>query len=90
MYQASQDESYLDLALRVAAELERRAVTDDAGCRWPQAEHRARPDFVETQTGYMQGAAGVGSFFLHLAEVLGGTPAKIVFADSPFAASRAG
>lgn len=84
MYRATSDRSYLDLAFRTADELMRRATSDEQGLRWPQAEHRARPDFIETQTGYMQGAAGVGSFFLHLASVLGGEPAKIVFADCPF------
>ncbi|MFK7914803.1 MAG: lanthionine synthetase LanC family protein [Pseudomonadales bacterium] len=84
MYQATQDNAYLQLALRVADELEQRATQDETGYRWTQAEHRARPDFVETQTGYMQGAAGVGSFFVHLASVLGDFDAKIVFADCPY------
>ena len=33
----------------------------------------------------MQGAAGVGSFFVHLATTLRGAPIKIAFPDSPFA-----
>ncbi|MEM9621929.1 MAG: lanthionine synthetase LanC family protein [Pseudomonadota bacterium] len=89
VYKARGDEQAFKLALRVADELCRRAVTDNDGTRWPQAEHRARPDFEETQTGYMQGAAGVGSFFLHLASVLAvpaasASPTKIAFADNPF------
>lgn len=84
VYRATGDEGALDLALRIADELERRAKVDDTGCRWPQAEHRARPDFIETQTGYMQGAAGVASFFVHLSTVLSGDPKKIAFADNPF------
>lgn len=84
LYTASKDQAYLDLALRVADELEKQATVDETGYRWIQAEHRARPEFVETQTGYMQGAAGVGSFFVHLASVLGGFDAKIVFADCPY------
>lgn len=83
-YRDTGDKNALDLALRIADELERRGVHDDKGYRWPQAEHRSRPDFIETQTGYMQGAAGVGSFFVHLATTLKGEPQKIVFADSPF------
>ena len=67
-----------------ASEDWQRSTHDENGYRWSQAEHRARPDFVETQTGYMQGAAGVGSFFVHLASVLGNFEAKIVFADSPY------
>ena len=36
---------------------------------WTQAEMRILPKYTQTQTGYMQGAAGMGSFFLHLARV---------------------
>ena len=84
MYRATGDEFYLDLAHRVAAELERRAEGVEAIC-WPQAEHRSQPDFIQAQTGYMQGAAGVASFFVHLATTLDGQPVKIAFPDSPFA-----
>lgn len=90
MYQSTKDATYLELAFRVADELEQRATQDEAGYRWTQAEHRARPDFVETQTGYMQGAAGVGSFFIHLASVLGDFDAKIVFADCPYGNANPG
>lgn len=89
-YKETKDTSYLNLALRVADALEAQATSDASGTRWPQAEHRARPDFIETQTGYMQGAAGVGSFFVHLASVLGEFDAKIVFADCPYARPVAG
>ena len=33
---------------------------------WPSSEHRVRPDFIQTQTGLMQGAAGIGLFLLQL------------------------
>ena len=33
---------------------------------WTSAEHRVQPDFLQTQTGLMQGAAGVGLFLLQL------------------------
>ena len=32
----------------------------------------------------MQGAAGVGSFLLHLATTLDGKPVKILFPDMPY------
>lgn len=84
VHKDSGNDAALELATRIADELLARAKTDDSGMRWPQAEHRARPDFIQTQTGYMQGAAGVGSFFLHLAAALGGKSSKIIFADCPF------
>jgi lantibiotic modifying enzyme len=60
--------SWLTMAHRSAAVLETTSAIDD-GCRsWTQAEHRARPAFVQRQTGYMQGAAGIGSFLVHLAD----------------------
>lgn len=80
------DESYLELADRVAQEVLSRAVDDGTHCKWPQAEHRSSPEYVQTQTGYMQGAAGVASFLLHLATTLDGKPVKIQFPDSPYGA----
>ncbi len=84
LYRAGGDPFYLDLAQRVGDELVRRSKGDADTCCWPQAEHRTQPDFIQTQTGYMQGAAGVGSFFVHLATTMGGAPVKIQFPDSPF------
>ena len=78
------DARYLDLARREAAVLAARGVPRDGGLCWPQAEHRERPKFIQTQTGYMQGAAGIGSFFIHLHTTLAGAPVKIAFPDTPF------
>ena len=44
---------------------------------------RIRPEFTQTQTGYMQGAAGMGSFFLHLATIED-NPVKIPLLATPF------
>ncbi|MEM6999940.1 MAG: lanthionine synthetase LanC family protein [Pseudomonadota bacterium] len=84
LFRATGDQFYLDLAQRVAAELLRRAEVVGDGLCWPQAEHRTQPDFVQRQTGYMQGAAGVASFFIHLGSTLMGQPVKIQFPDSPY------
>lgn len=75
---------YEALAGQIAAHLLTRAQVQDGRYCWPQAEHRTQPDFIQTQTGYMQGAAGVGSFYLHLATTLDGAPVKIQLPDSPF------
>lgn len=85
LYASTRDPRALDLAVRIGAELDRRSVAPVEGQRsWPQAEHRQRPKFLQAQTGYMQGAAGIGSFFLRLASVLGDTPSpKIRFPDIP-------
>ena len=70
---------------RVAADTLRRATVDGDGLKWVQAENRIAPEVVVAQTGYMQGAAGVGSFFLHRAAAAQGAKPGIVFPDSPFA-----
>jgi lantibiotic modifying enzyme len=54
------------------------------GIRWTGAEHRVRPKFLSTQTGYTQGAAGIGMAFLHSAALLRGSPRRIVLPDSPY------
>ncbi len=83
-YRTTRDARYLDLARREAVVLiERSTAVADGRC-WPQAEHRERPKFIQTQTGYMQGAAGIGSFFAHLHTTLAGAPVKIAFPDTPF------
>ena len=51
---------------RVVANTRSRATDDESGLRWAQAENRVSPENVVAQTGFMQGAAGVGTFFLQL------------------------
>ncbi len=68
----------------IAADLLARATTDADGLRWVQAEHRVRPQLRLAQTGYMQGAAGVGLFFLHLDGARSGRPPRVVLPDSPY------
>jgi len=75
---------YRDLAERIETAVLAASVLDDGKRSWPQAEHRNRPDFVESQTGYMQGAAGIASFLLHLATIDAVTNSKIPLPDSPF------
>ena len=51
---------------RVITNTRSRATDDEKGLRWVQAENRVSPENVMAQTGFMQGAAGVGTFFLQL------------------------
>ncbi|MEM7205386.1 MAG: lanthionine synthetase LanC family protein [Planctomycetota bacterium] len=71
----------LDVAAGLAEDLRERATHDERGARWPQAEHRVRPDLIVAQTGYMQGAAGVGIFLLHLDGARRGRRPAIVLPD---------
>lgn len=84
LYEHLHDPSHLDLAERVARELIRRSHLQEGRRSWPAAEHRTREDFIEAQTGYMQGAAGIGSFLLHLATSKSDIEAKIHLPDHPF------
>jgi hypothetical protein len=61
-----------------------KATRDASGLRWIQAEHRVRPELLIAQTGYMQGAAGIGMLLLHLDAFEQKKRASIVFPDSPF------
>ncbi len=60
-------------------------ATDDAdGLRWVQAENRVSPEDMVAQTGFMQGAAGVGTFFLQLDALDRGARWKFPQPDTPF------
>lgn len=74
----------LAFALHLGDYLRGEATEEAAGARWIQAENRTQPENVVAQTGWMQGAAGVGAFFLHLDGVEKGRKARIVLPDSPF------
>jgi lantibiotic modifying enzyme len=55
---------YLAFARRMTDQLLAKATTDAKGTRWVQAEHRAKPELLIAQTGYMQGSAGIGTLLL--------------------------
>lgn len=56
---------YRQIVERVAANTLERATAEGDGLKWIQAENRVSPNDVIAQTGLMQGAGGVGIFFLH-------------------------
>ncbi len=69
---------------RVVANTMQRAHDDATGLRWIQAENRTQPENLVAQTGFMQGAAGVGTFFLQLDAFEQGTDWKFGQPDTPF------
>ncbi len=83
MAQRTEEAQYYDLAKRCAAMIIANATRQGDCCHWPQAEHRARPDFVQHHIGLMQGAAGIASFLIHLETRLKGEPVKIPLPDWP-------
>ena len=84
LYRTSGDPEYLAYAQRVAANTLQRATEDDRGLRWIQAEHRVQPELLIAQTGFMQGAAGIGSALLRLHLVERGKDVVIRLPDSPW------
>jgi len=84
LHRSTGNPAYLDVARRIAAVIIKGSTVDGSRRWWEQAEHRSRPHFVESQTGYMQGAAGIGSFLLHLATNDEVDVAKIPLPDVPF------
>ena len=74
----------LQLALALGRDLLARAERVQGGLRWVQAEHRVRPELLQAQTGYMQGAAGVGLFLLRLDGQQMGRPPALRLPDDPF------
>jgi lantibiotic modifying enzyme len=77
-------EEYLRFARRLTDQILAKGIHGDSGLSWPQAEHRTRPDFLQAQTGLMQGAAGIGLWLLHLHLYERGQTAQIKLPDNPF------
>ncbi|MEU7690184.1 lantibiotic modifying-like protein [Microbispora hainanensis] len=89
LYAATGHEPYLGFARTLAIDLIGRATAgDEAGFRWYQAYRRLRPGEVTADTGYMVGAAGIGTALLHLdATERAATPRRLILLpDNPFPA----
>jgi lantibiotic modifying enzyme len=84
LYGVAKDPKYLDFARRMTDDLVARATRDDRGTRWVQAENRVQPDNLVAQTGYMQGAAGIGTWLLRLDLAQKGRAPFVRFPDSPW------
>jgi lantibiotic modifying enzyme len=84
MHRTYGDRKYLAYARHVADNALGRATTDGRTEKWIQAEHRVKPELLIAQTGFMQGASGIGTYLLHLDALERGTRPRITFPDSPF------
>jgi len=77
------DGAYTSFARRVARNiLDRATPTAGGGLKWVHAEHRVKPEYVYAQTGYMQGAAGIGMLLLRMDAEAQGREFRLP--DSPF------
>jgi lantibiotic modifying enzyme len=84
LYQVTRKTDYLEFARRLTAQILNRSTQESGGMKWIQAEHRSRPEFLQAQTGLMQGAAGIGLWLLRLDAFEEGRAARIVFPDRLF------
>jgi len=88
LWVATGDADYLAFARRSAAVMLSKANDlDGQGNRWYQAWTRTKPWEVTVETGYMIGAAGVGSALVHLHLAEEGRYQAILFPDKPFSAT---
>lgn len=78
------DPEALAFARRVGEVLLSKATPAGDGLKWVHAEHRVKPDYVYAQTGYMQGAAGIGMLLLHLDAVERSREWGFRLPDSPY------
>lgn len=91
LWAATGKDEHLTFARRVANQTLSRATDHDGkGPRWYQAWTRTQPGSVAAETGYMIGAAGVGSALVHLHLATQGRYDAILFPDNPFPAHAAG
>ena len=84
LHQSLHDATTLPYARRVTADLVARATAVEDGLAWVQAENRTEPENLVAQTGFMQGAAGVGTMLLQLDAVERGERPLVTLPDSPF------
>lgn len=84
LYRETGDRRYPDFAKRLTDHILRSAAPDGSGLKWIHAENRVSPRDVKAQTGYMQGAAGIGIWLLRLDAAVAGRPSRLRFPDSPW------
>jgi len=85
VYLATHDSKWLEAAKEGSDELLKAADVNDGNYRWVQVETFVRPDYAIAQTGYMEGASGIGMWLLHFGAALAGSHRPvIIFPDDPF------
>ena len=88
LYNITKKRDYLDFARHLTNDLLARTTKVEGGMKWIQAEHRVRPEFLQAQTGLMQGASGIGLWLLRLDAFDHNRIPQIIFPDNPFSIVR--
>jgi len=84
LHKLTKSREYLDFSQRMTAQVLKAGTRDEKGLYWVHAEHRVRPQDVFAQTGWMQGAAGIGAWFARLDGFEQKREPAVVFPDLPF------
>jgi hypothetical protein len=85
MQRMTQNTEYGDFVDRLHVDLLKRSSDEDGALKWTQSEHRVLPELLVAQTGFMQGAAGIGKYFLHMDSMsTEGNSPEILFPDAPY------
>jgi lantibiotic modifying enzyme len=84
MYHVTHEPTYLEAAKKGTERVLAKGTRDENGMRWVQAEHRVKPELRVAQTGYMQGASGIGIWLMHAAASGANDGKAIVLPDNPF------
>lgn len=85
LHRVTGEASYLELAEEIAADVLARATpAAGGGLEWIHAENRVEPYWRQSYTGYMQGAAGIGSMLVRLAGHARRAPWKVRLPDNPW------
>lgn len=86
--QENNKNAYLEFSKKMTRDIIKKALpagkVKGMGLKWVHAEHRKKPEFLQSQTGLMQGSAGIGLWFLKLDAYEKGKKPRIRFPDSPF------
>ncbi len=84
LHKLTGSKEYLAFSERMTAQLLAAGTRDAKGLYWVHAEHRVRPKEVAAQTGWMQGAAGIGAWLLRLDAHQQNRQSPLRFPDLPF------
>jgi Lantibiotic modifying enzyme len=76
---------YAAMIDRLTADTLTRATTDGDARKWVHVVDPTSPDVSTAHTGFMEGAAGIGTFFLHVDALAKGRRPAIHWPDSPWA-----
>jgi hypothetical protein len=83
LQQVTPEPAYLDMIRRISAATAAAAIPDGDGVKWAFADNAEASGPSTAQTGFMQGAAGIGSYFIHANDLAKGKNSAIKWPDAP-------